>query len=96
MVEKKKKAVFGSPDLADIETTNVENFNAILRGRLSRLVRKTNTHGKDKTKLRNAVELFQFYWNYIKIIKKNQTPAMLEGLADLKWEWEEFWQAKYI
>lgn len=61
IVEKKKEIVFGSPKLKDIETTNVENFNAILRGRLSRLVRKTNTYGKDKNKVKNAVELFQFY-----------------------------------
>ncbi len=94
VVEKKKEIVFGSPELKDIETTNVENFNAILRGRLSRLVRKTNTHGKDKNKLKFAVELFKFYWNFIKPLKKGKTPAMMENLAEKIWNWEEFFYFK--
>lgn len=94
VVDKKKEIIFGSPELKDIETTNVENFNSILRGRLSRLVRKTNTHGKNKDKLRNSVELFQFYWNFIKPFKMGQTPAMIENLENKVWTWEEFWQTK--
>ncbi len=94
VVDKEKKIIFGSPELKDIETTNVENFNAILRGRLSRLVRKTNTHGKDKNKLNSAVELFKFYWNFIKPLKKNKTPSMIEGITKNCWSWEEFFKIK--
>jgi len=94
VVDKKKKNIFGSTDPKDIETTNVENFNAILRGRISRLVRKTNTHGKDKDKLNSAVDFFKFYWNFIKPLKNNQTPAMIEGIEDKIWSWEYFFCVK--
>jgi len=94
VIDKKKEVVFGSPELKDIETTNVENFNSILRGRLSRLVRKTNTHGKNKNKVNDSVELFKFYWNFIKPLRKGLTPRMMENLVNKIWNWEEFFYVK--
>ncbi|MDR0372392.1 MAG: IS1 family transposase, partial [Nitrososphaerota archaeon] len=41
VVGKKKLVVYGEPFLEDIETTEVENFNSILRERLGRLVRES-------------------------------------------------------
>ncbi|MGP8329137.1 MAG: hypothetical protein ACT6FF_02300 [Methanosarcinaceae archaeon] len=41
LIRKEKKAIYGNPDIGDIETTDVENYNGILRERIGRLVRKT-------------------------------------------------------
>ncbi len=94
VVDKKKNVIFGTPKVKDIETTNVECFNLILRGRLSRLVRKTNTHGKNKDKVTDSVELFRFYWNFIKPLKNKQTPGMIENIVDKVWSWREFLNVK--
>ncbi len=51
VVDKRKWIVFGSPEMKDIETTNVENFNSILRERIGRLVRKTKCYSKKKSRL---------------------------------------------
>lgn len=65
VVDKKKRVIFGDPKIKEIETTVVECFNSILRERLSRLVRKTKCHAKDRYRLEDAVELFRLYWNFI-------------------------------
>lgn len=87
---REKRVIYGSPDLGDIETTDVENFNGILRERLGRLVRKTKSFSKARQKLKCALELFQFYWNFINEFKRGTSPAMLEGLTDYTWSWHEF------
>ena len=90
VIDKRKEIIFGTPKIEDIETTNVENFNTILRGRLSRLVRKTQCHAKKKNSLENSVELFRVYWNFMKTLHGKQTPAMEEGLIHKKLTWGNF------
>jgi hypothetical protein len=90
VVEKKKRNVFGKPEIEDIETTNIENFNGILRERVGRLVRKTKCYSKEKSRLRDATELIQFHWNFMDTIHDNRTPAMIESLSDRIWNWEDF------
>jgi hypothetical protein len=90
VVGREKRVIYGSPDLGDIETTDVENFNGILRERLGRLVRKTKSFSKARQRLKCALELFQFYWNFINEFKRGTSPAMLEGLTDHTWSWHEF------
>ena len=46
VVDKIKRIIFGNPEPEDIETTNIENFNGILRERVGRLVRKTKCFSK--------------------------------------------------
>lgn len=94
VVDKIHRVVYGSPSIEDIETTNVENFNGILRERLSRLVRKTKCFGKRKSRLENALHIFQFYWNFMHPIRKNLTPAILENQATKIWTWGNFLHAK--
>lgn len=94
LVGKEKRSIYGNPDPADIETTDVENYNGILRERIGRLVRKTKCFSKKKTRLRLAIHLFQFYWNFINPFKRKATPAMLEGLSDHPWSWTEFFYFK--
>jgi len=76
----------------EVETTDVENFNGILRERLGRLVRKTKCFAKTKRRLVCAVGLFQFYWNFINEFKRDASPARLEGLVDHVWTWRELFQ----
>lgn len=90
IVDKIKRSVYGEPDLKQIETTDVENFNGILRERLGRLVRRTKCISKKKSFLNYAIDLFQFHWNFMDPLPSKQTPAMLENLSDHCWSWEEF------
>ncbi len=90
VVDKEKRIIYGDPDFADIETTDIENFNGILRERNGRLVRKTKCFSKYKRRLGCAIELFQFYWNFINNFKRGTSPAMMEGLTGHLWIWHEF------
>jgi hypothetical protein len=92
VVGKIRKIVYGEPMLEDIETTDVENFNGILRERVGRLVRKTKCISKKKQRLKDAITLFQFYWNFINEFKRDKSPAMIEGLTDHIWNWDEFFR----
>lgn len=95
VVDKKNKIVFGSPEIKDIETTNVENFNGILRERIGRVVRKTKCYSKKKSRLGNAIEFLQFHWNFMDTIHDNLTPAMIESLSDYIWNWDDFLMFHY-
>ena len=59
-MRKEKWVVYGGPVLGEVETTDVENFNGVLRERLG-LVRETKGFAKTKRRLVCAVVLFQFY-----------------------------------
>jgi len=97
VIDKEKRIIYGNPDLDDIETTNVENFNGIFRERIGRLVRKTKCFSKYKRRLECAIELFQFYWDFINEFKRGTSPAMLEKITGHPWTWHEFFyhQIKY-
>lgn len=95
VVDKIRKIVYGSPSIDDIETTDVENFNGILRERVGRLVRKTKCYSKRKRALINALELIQFHWNFMDPLHDEQTPAMLEPLTDHIWSWNNFLMFHY-
>jgi hypothetical protein len=90
LVGKERWVVFGEVRLGKIETTDVENFNGILRERLGRLVRKTKCFAKAKRRLVCCIGLFMFYWNFINPFKRGESPGTLEGLADHVWTWHEF------
>ena len=75
--------------------TFVENFNGILRERIVRIVGKTKGFSKRKRRLECSIELFQFYWNFIKEFKRGISPAMMEGLTDPIWNWHEFLMYPY-
>lgn len=90
VVGKEKRIVYGSPDIEDTETTDVENFNGILRERVGRLVRKTKCFSKLERCLCHATELFQFYWDFISEIQRGTSPAMIEELTDRLFTWHDF------
>jgi hypothetical protein len=94
LMEKKRRVVFGDPDLGEIETVNVENFNGVLRERLGRLVRRSKCISKTRRRLCCAVSFFQFYWNFVSQIRRDVTPAMMEGLSPRIWAWHDFFYAE--
>ena len=90
VVDKIHKIVYGSPPVEDIETTDIENFNSILRERVGRLVRKTKCHSKKKRALINAIEVIQFHWDFMDPLPSGETQAMIESLSDYPWSWNDF------
>jgi len=94
LVCKEKRIIYGDPDPVDIETTETENFNSIMRERIGRLVRKTKCFSKLKRRLICSVELFQFYWDFINNFRRGESPAMLEGITTRLWSWHEFFYYK--
>ena len=90
VVRKEKRIIYGSPDIDDIETTDVENMNGMMRERIGRLVRKTKCFSKLKRRLYYAISLFQFYWDFISEIQRRVSPAMMEGTTDRLWTWHDF------
>jgi hypothetical protein len=91
LVRKEIRVVYGDPERGDVETVNVESFNSILRERVGRLVRKTKCFSKKKSRLRCALSVFQFYWDFISEIKRGVTPAMMEKCSTHIWTWREFY-----
>jgi len=87
VVGKIRRVVFGNPEQDDIETTDVENFNGIMRERIGRVVRKTKCYAKKRGQLSNAIGLFQFYWNFMHELHESLTPAIEEGVATKTWTW---------
>lgn len=97
VVGKIKKVIYGQLSEDEIETTDIENFNGIMRERIGRLVRQTKCHSKLKTRLVFAVDLFRFHWDFMDSLEERGTPAMLEGLTDDAISWHDFfyWFVKY-
>lgn len=89
-----KRAVYGNPNLWEIDTNTNESFNSILRGKLSRLVRRTKDCSKNKSALEDSLWMFQFYWNFMHQLHKKVTPAILEKKATKIWTWGNFLHAK--
>jgi len=87
VVDKIRRVIYGNPALEDIETTDVENFNGIMREHIGRIVRETKCYSKNIDCLSNAIGLFQFYWNFMHQLHGNQTPAMEEHIATKRWTW---------
>ena len=96
LIRKEVRVVYGDPDRDDVETVNVENFNSILRERVGRLVRKTKCISKKKSRLRCAISVFQFYWDFISEIKRGMTPAMMEKCSTHIWTWHEFYYSNVL
>jgi len=87
VVGKNHRVVFGNPERDDIETTDVENFNGILRERVGRIVRRTKCYAKNRDRLSDAISIFQFYWNFMHELREKQTPAIMEDVATKVWTW---------
>jgi hypothetical protein len=85
-----RRKIYGNPSYDEINTNTNECFNTILRNHLSRLVRKSQCHPKQKRALTSAVFVFQFYWNFMHELDKKVTPAIRERQATRVWTWGAF------
>ena len=94
LVGKEKRIIYGPPALGNIEMTDVENFNGILRERVGMLVRKSKCYSKVKRRLTCALQFFLFYWDFVSQIRRGISPAILGGLDDSLWTWRDFFYAK--
>lgn len=93
LVNKFKRKIYGNPSYDEIETTNIESYNFILRNSISRLVRRTRSYSKKRYMLDLALEFNQTYNNFIKLYGR-KTPAMKEGIAEKRWDWNNIFYAK--
>lgn len=87
LVSKVKRKVFRNPKLNDIETVNIESYNGVLRERIARLVRRGKCFSKKRQRFEKHLDIFQFYNNMMKEVEDGNTPMMLEGKTDEKWDW---------
>ena len=89
-----KRKIFGNPNTDDIDTNANECVNSIFRSRMSRMVRRSQCHAKDKCAISCAFALFQFYWNFMHENEEKLTPAILEKQANKTWTWGNFLHTK--
>jgi hypothetical protein len=75
LVRKERLVIYGVAAVSEVETTDVENFNGILRERLGRVVRKTKCFAKVERSLVCLIEFFRFYWNFIKEFERGKSPG---------------------
>jgi len=89
LVWKIKQKIFRNPDYWDIDTTAIENYNGILRERISRLVRRGKCFSKKRLRFERHLDIFQAYNNLVKV-SGNETPMMKEQKTDKIWQWNDF------
>jgi hypothetical protein len=74
-----------------INTSHLERFNGTVRGRQSRLTRRTRQISHRTERLQEALWIFRDIYNWIKVhgSLRGRTPAMALGLTDHIWSiWE--------
>lgn len=89
LVWKVKEQVLRYPKIKDIDTTVIENYNGILRERISRLVRRGKCFSKNRNRFENHLNIFQSYNNLMKS-ENGKTPMILEGKTSKIWCWNDF------
>lgn len=96
VVGKIKRDIYGHSEPSDIETTDIENFNGILRASIARLVRRTKCISKIISGLKHAIHVFQFYWNFVKPLNNGESPAIKENVSSRLWTWKDLltWRVK--
>jgi IS1 family transposase len=92
-----KKAIIGTPDMAEVSTSFAESQNTRMRTNIRRLTRLTNGHSKKLENHVHAMALWFMYYNFCRphmTLTKNsggikQTPAMAAGISDHVWKLDE-------
>ena len=84
------EAVFGNPNVDEIETTYIERYNGTLRQWCKRLTRKTYAFSKKWERLEAALALAFAHYNFCRVHGTlRRTPAMAAGLATRPWSTDE-------
>ncbi|MFH1173651.1 MAG: hypothetical protein V1725_00780 [archaeon] len=89
-----KRKIFGNPNIDDIDTNAAECVNSVFRNRISRMVRKSQCHAKNRYAISDAFALFQFHWNFMHELHEKLTPSILERQATKVWTWGNFLHVK--
>lgn len=88
LVWKTKEQVLRCPKIEDIDTTVIENYNGVLRERISRLVRRSKCYSKRRERFERHLEIYQAYNNLMKP-ENGKTSRILEGKTSKIWRWED-------
>lgn len=83
--------IFGNPKRDEIAINHIDGFCSKLRERISCFTRKGRAFAKRRYCLEQRLEIFSVQHNFIEA-KYGKTPAMIEGLAEHKWTWQEFFK----
>ena len=112
IVETIQRIIFGDPkeifEMLGVDsdgyigTSYVERINLTIRTSLSRFIRKGMNFSKTRRKHTKALDLFQAWYNFVKLHKSlrlkiesenkkwfQRTPAMAEGITDHVWSLKE-------
>jgi len=86
IVSIEKKAIIGTPDMADLSTSYVERFNLTMRMGNRRFTRLTNAFSKKFENHAHMVALSIVHYNFCRIHRTlKTTPAIASGLTDYVW-----------
>lgn len=94
VIDMKKIAVHGQPDLEKATTSHNERMNLTTRMQMRRMTRLTNGFSKKWLNLRYAYALHFFYYNFMRVHSTLRvTPAMEAGIANSIWSWRDLLEA---
>lgn len=90
VIDIKKVAVSGNPDLGTATTSHIERQNLTIRMGMRRMTRLTNGFSKKQMNLRYAYALHFFYYNFMRVHSTLRcTPAQEAGLSGSIWTWQD-------
>ena len=85
-----KKSLIGKPNPKYISTSHCERLNLSLRMEMRRFTRLTNGHSKKLENHEAAVDLYFFFYNFLRIHRTLRvTPAMEAKVTNRLWSWED-------
>lgn len=90
VIEMKKTAIIGNPDMEAATTSHVERQNLTVRMSMRRMTRLTNAFSKKWANLNHAYAIQFAYYNFCRIHSTIRvTPAMESGITDHVWSLSE-------
>ncbi len=90
VIDIKKVAVAGNPDLDTATTSHVERQNLTIRMQMRRMTRLTNAFSKKWDNLRYAYAIHFFHYNFMRVHSTLRvTPAQEAGLSAKIWTWQD-------
>jgi IS1 family transposase len=86
VLEIRRRAVWGAPDLDTVSTAHIERQNLTMRMSMRRFTRLTNAFSKKVENHRRALAMHFMYYNFCRVHKTlKTTPAIKHGLTDRIW-----------
>jgi hypothetical protein len=85
----KKRTIFGNLKHEEIRINDIDGLCSKLRERISCFGRETRSFAKKIETIRQRLEIFSISNNFVEKKKGKVTPAILEGLTNEIWNWEE-------